>query len=78
MKLRRAAPFSRQSEMYVTALQEAYKLPTKVNDIGILLMASVYLNGTSMANFSGTPKPSAVALPRWIHNPGVVTVEDTH
>lgn len=63
MNLRWAATFSRQSETYMTALQKAYKLLTKVNDIGILLMASVYLNGTSMVNFSSMPKSSAVALP---------------
>lgn len=67
-----------QSKMYVTALQEAYKLPTKVNDIGILLMPSVYLNGTSMVNFSGMPKSSAVELPWWTHNLSVIAVENTH
>jgi len=63
--------------MCVAALQEAYKLPPKVNDIGILLMASVYLNGTSMVNFSSMPE-SAVVQPRWARNPSVVAVEDTH
>lgn len=36
MNLRWAAPFSKLSEMYVTAFHEAYKLPTKVNDISLL------------------------------------------
>ena len=62
----------------MTALQEAYKLPTKVNDIGILLMAPVCLNGASMVNFCSLPKLSAVVLPQRTHNPGVVTVEDTN
>lgn len=77
MNLWWAAPFPTLSETYVTALQETYKLPTKVNDIGLLLMASVYLNGTSMVNFSRMTKSSAVALPRWARNLSVVTVEGT-
>lgn len=64
--------------MYVAALQEAYKLPTKVSGIGLLLMASVYLKGTSMVNFSRMTKSSAVALPRWAHNLSIVAVEGTH
>lgn len=64
--------------MYVTALQEAYKLPTKVNDIDILLMASVYLNGTLVLNFHSMSKLSAVVLPWWTHNPSIVAVEDIH
>lgn len=78
MNLWRTASFSRQSKMYVTALQEAYKLAAKVNDIGILLMASVSSNGTSMVNFSGMPKSSAVGLPWWPHNLSVVAVKNTH
>lgn len=78
MNLWWAAPFSKLSEMYVTALHEAYKLATKVNDIGLLLMASVYLKGTSMVNFSRMTKSSAVAMPQWAHNLSIVAVEGTH